>query len=189
MSARVTRAMHRVRRADFLPPGVRHHAPVDVPLTIGHGQTNSQPWTVAFMLGLLDVRPGHRVLDVGAGSGWSTALLHELLDARGSLAAVEIVPELVKFGQANLDAAGVDVKVSQARAGVLGLPEQAPFDRILVSAESADLPAELVAQLAPGGIMVIPVAGAMWRVEKRADGDLEVSRHGGFRFVPLRRRL
>ncbi|MDO5668629.1 MAG: protein-L-isoaspartate O-methyltransferase [Corynebacterium sp.] len=185
---RIRHVMARVDRAGFLPERARGQAGFDAPIAIGHGQTNSQPWTVAFMLELLDVRPGHRVLDVGAGSGWSTALLHALLDGRGRLSAVELVPELVAFGQANLDAAGVDVRIVQATDGVFGLPDIAPFDRILVSAEATELPADLVEQLAPGGIMVIPVKGAMSRVEKLPDGEVQVTSHGGFRFVPLLRR-
>ncbi|MDO5513248.1 MAG: methyltransferase domain-containing protein [Corynebacterium sp.] len=160
---------------------------MDAPLSIGHGQTNSQPWTVAFMLRLLDPRPGHRVLDVGSGSGWSTALLHELVGTTGQVTAVELVDELVEFGQHNLDAAGRKVRVHQATAGVFGLPELAPFDRILVSAEAPSLPDELVDQLAAGGVMVIPVDGEMLRVERAGD-EVTVTRHGRFRFVPLLRR-
>ena len=180
--------MARVDRADFLPPAARRHAPYDLPIAIGHGQTNSQPYTVAFMLRLLDVHPGHRVLDVGAGSGWTTALLHELLDGTGHLTAVELVPELVEFGQANLDAAGVDVRIEQATDGVFGLPEQGPFDRILVSAEATELPADLVEQLRIGGVMVIPVDGTMLRVERINEDEAAITEHGAFRFVPLLRR-
>ena len=115
MNDQIREVMARVDRADFLPPAARRHAPYDLPIAIGHGQTNSQPYTVAFMLRLLDVHPGHRVLDVGAGSGWPTALLHELLDGTGHLTAVELVPELVEFGQSNLDAVGRDVTVEELR--------------------------------------------------------------------------
>lgn len=180
--------MARVDRADFLPPAARRHAPYDLPIAIGHGQTNSQPYTVAFMLRLLDVHPGHRVLDVGAGSGWTTALLHELLDGTGHLTAVELVPELVEFGQSNLDAVSRDVTVHQATEGVFGLPGQGPFDRILVSAEAPTLPQELIDQLRIGGVMVIPVDGTMLRVERINEDEAAITEHGAFRFVPLLRR-
>jgi len=183
---RIRTAMTAVDRRGFLPSGARRHAGVDAPLSIGHGQTNSQPYTVAGMLELLCVHSPHRVLDVGAGSGWTAALLAHLVAPDGQVTAVEIVPELVRFGQDNLDAAGVDVTVEQAADGVLGLPGRGPFDRILVSAEAADLPADLVDQLAPGGVMVIPVDGTMLRVVRQADG-VEISRHGRYRFVPLLR--
>lgn len=178
MTDRVRTAMSRVDRAGFLPEGVRRHAGIDTPLSIGHGQTNSQPLTVAIML---------RLLDVGSGSGWSTALLADLLEGEGSLEAVELVPELVAFGQENLTAAGVDVQVHQATEGVFGLPELAPFDRILVSAEATEMPTDLLDQLALGGIMVIPVAGEMLRVERLNEEEFGLTRHGAFRFVPLLR--
>ncbi|AJE32801.1 protein-L-isoaspartate(D-aspartate)O-methyltransferase [Corynebacterium humireducens NBRC 106098 = DSM 45392] len=187
MDDRIREVMSRVDRADFLPLAARRHAPFDLPIAIGHGQTNSQPYTVAVMLRLLDVRPGHRVLDVGSGSGWTTALLHELLDGTGHLTAVEIVPELVEFGRSNLAAVGRDVTVHQATEGVFGLPDQGPFDRILVSAEADTLPQELIDQLRVGGVMVIPVAGTMLRVERINEDEAAVTEHGAFRFVPLLR--
>lgn len=189
MDERIRDVMRRVDRAGFLPEPLRPFAFADAPLSIGHGQTNSQPRTVAAMLGLLDVRPGHRVLDVGAGSGWTTALLHALLDGEGSLVAVERVPELIEFGRANLAAAGVDVEIHRAIDGTFGLPGLAPFDRILVSAEAPELPGDLVDQLAPGGVMVIPVAGSMLRVVRDGGpGGITVTSHGAFSFVPLLRR-
>lgn len=185
--ARIRAAMAQVDRIGFLPAGIRRHATFDAPLAIGHGQTNSQPYTVAAMLELLDAHPAHRILDVGSGSGWTTALLSHLVEPTGSVVAVEIVPELVEFGRNNLSAAGfAHIKVHQATDGVLGLPELAPFDRILVSAEAEELPDELMAQLAPDGIMVIPVAGTMLRVVSSEDG-FSVTKHGRYRFVPLLR--
>ena len=111
------------------------------------------------MLRLLDVRPGHRVLDVGSGSGWSTALLAHLTGPTGEVAGVELEPALVAFGSANLAATGQPwASIRVAVPGVLGLPDDAPWDRILVSAEPRALPEALVDQLADDGVMVIPVA-------------------------------
>ena len=171
-------------RADFLPAQVRSRAAYDGPLRIAAGQTNSQPRTVADMLRLLDLRPGQHVLDVGAGSGWSTALLAHLVGPTGSVTGVELEPELVAFGRANLAATDQPwASISQAVSGVLGVPDGSPYDRILVSAEARDLPSELVDQLGDDAIMVIPVAGTMLRV---TNPGAIVTEHGRYRFVPLR---
>jgi protein-L-isoaspartate(D-aspartate) O-methyltransferase len=173
-------------RAGFLPEGARYRAGADSPIQIGRGQTCSQPRTVASMLELLDVRAGQHVLDVGSGSGWTTALLAHLVGPGGSVVGVEIEPDLVALGSANLAAAATPwASVRQARAGVLGAPEDAPFDRILVSADADALPVALVDQLADGGRMVIPVDGWMTLVVK-VGGGVRTTRHGPYRFVPLR---
>ncbi len=183
---RVADAFAAVPREWFLPESARSRAAYDGPIEIGHGQTNSQPRTVGAMLHLLDVRTGHRVLDVGCGSGWTTALLAHLAGPTGEVRGVELEPELVAFGAANLaTGAWPWAGIHQAELGVLGDPSGAPYDRILVSAEARELPVELVAQLTEAGRMVIPVAGEMTLVENR-DGTPEVSRHGFYRFVPLR---
>lgn len=171
-------------RVDFLPAHARSQASFDGPLRIAAGQTNSQPRTVADMLRLLEVGAGQRVLDVGTGSGWTTALLAHLVGPTGEVVGVELEPELVRFGQANLAATDQPwASISQASDGVLGAPDRAPYDRILVSAEPDQLPASLVDQLADDAVMVIPVAGIMLRVTN--PGGL-VTEHGRYNFVPLR---
>jgi protein-L-isoaspartate(D-aspartate) O-methyltransferase len=172
-------------REGFLPEGERRRAGYDGPLPIGDGQTNSQPRTVADMLRLLDVRPGQRVLDVGSGSGWTTALLAHLVGPTGSVTGVEIVPALVEFGSANLAATGQPwASIRRATPCVLGLPDHAPYDRILVSAQPASLPQARVDQLADGGRLVIPVRGTMTLVTT-SGGEVRESHHGSYRFVPL----
>jgi protein-L-isoaspartate(D-aspartate) O-methyltransferase len=182
---RVDAAFAAVPREGFLRPALRRRASLDHALPIGHGQTNSQPRTVADMLRLLEVLPGHRVLDVGSGSGWTTALLAHLTGPTGLVRGVEVVADLVAWGTANVSATGMPwATIQRAAEGVLGWPADAPYDRILVSADGGRLPDELVEQLCDGGRMVIPVAGRMLVVER--DGD-EVHRtpHGHYRFVPL----
>ena len=181
----VTSAFLATPRADFLPEARRGRASYDGPVEIGHGQTNSQPRTVENMLRLLDVHPGQRVLDVGAGSGWTTALLAHLTGPEGEVVGVEAVQELVSFGAANLAGAGRPwARIVAAEEGVLGWPPLSPYDRVLVSAEAHQLPQKLVDQLADGGRMVVPVRGTMLLAVRRGP-DVLATRHGCYRFVPL----
>jgi protein-L-isoaspartate(D-aspartate) O-methyltransferase len=186
MGDRVSDAFVAVPREWFLPERERSRAAYDGPIGIGHGQTNSQPRTVEAMLRLLEVRPGDRVLDIGTGSGWTTGLLAHLTGPEGTVRGLELEDELVTFGRTNLAKgdwpwAGIDA----ARPGRLGDPDGAPYDRILVSAEARSLPTELVSQLGGEARMVLPVAGVMLLIQQ-AGGSVQVSRHGRYRFVPLR---
>ena len=178
----IAQAMRAQDRRRFLPPEVVEDHALDAPLPIGHGQTNSQPSTVADMLALLEPFRGMRVLDVGSGSGWTSAILGELGGPDSVVHAVELVPELVERSREAIDQPWVHVH--HAEPGVLGLPGHAPFDRILVSAMADDLPDDLVGQLGENGIMVAPWADRMHRV-RRSGAGLEISEHGGYRFVPL----
>lgn len=183
---RVAEAFAAMPRERFLPKGQRRSAAYDGPLPIGHGQTNSQPSTVRAMLRLLEVKAGQKVLDVGCGSGWTTALLAHLTGPSGRVLGVELEPELVAFGSHNLDRFDLPwASIHEATPGVLGLPGAAPFHRILVSAMARELPDQLVEQLHTGGVMVVPVNGTMLRVSCSMRG-VGVTRHGAYRFVPLR---
>ena len=177
-----------VDRASFLLPRDRSDADYDGPISIGHAQTNSQPRTVYAMLELLDVRPGQKVLDVGSGSCWTTALLAQLVGSSGSVLGVELVPDLAKWGAENL--AGQDTPWASIRAAdpdILGIPAEAPFDRILVSAAARLLPDELVEQLTDAGVMVVPVGSTMTRVQRTGPdrSDVDITTHGSYSFVPL----
>ena len=184
---RVQAAFDAVPRAAFLPRRKRRYAGDDRPIEIGHGQTNSQPRTVRAMLELLDVRPGQRVLDVGCGSGWSSALLGALTGQEGEVLALEIVPELAMAAAHNLRGiTATHVSVRVADPDVLGAPDHGPFDRILVSARASTMPEPLVDQLDIGGRLVVPVRSVMTLVERIGpDDDVVVSEHGRYAFVPL----
>lgn len=184
----VAAAMAALDRRAFLPPEEQGHAGEDRPLPIGLGQTCSQPATVAAMLRLLAVPRGARVLDVGAGSGWTTAILARLVGPGGRVLGVELEPELAARAAEHLARWDMPwAEVRPARPGVLGWPDPAGYDRILCSAAPAELPAELVEQLADGGRLVMPVGEQMWLVERRGD-EVHRSTHGLYRFVPLRDR-
>jgi protein-L-isoaspartate(D-aspartate) O-methyltransferase len=187
MTDPVLAAFEAIRRADFLPDDQRGNAALDQALPIGFAQTNSQPRTVSNMLHLLDVHAGQRVLDVGAGSGWTTALLAHLVGPQGRVLGVELVPELTQLGRDNLAGYAMTwADVRQAAEDVLGLPDEAPFDRILVSAEAQSMPQALVDQLADGGVMVVPISGRLVSVTRTSGDDVTVQQHGHYQFVPLR---
>ena len=177
-------AFKKTPRQKFLPDYDSYLANNDMALPIGFGQTNSQPYTVQLMLGWLDPEVGDRILDVGSGSGWTTALLANLVGSTGRVYAVEAIPQLVGFGRNNCLKLGLR-NVGFYQAGKrLGLPRFAPYDRILVSAAADDVPQELLNQLASGGKMVIPVKNDILEIEKAGD-DIEIIAHPGFVFVPL----
>jgi len=180
----IARAFREVRREYFLPDDLVEWAGADQPLPIGQGQTNSQPYTVAFMFELLQPEAGQEILDVGCGSGWTTALLAGIVGAGGSVIGTERIEELVQFARVRIDNLEVEnASIIHTPVG-LGCPKKAPFDRILVSAASPEVPSELVDQLANDGIMVIPVQHSIFKVSKTAQG-IHCEEHSGFSFVPL----
>lgn len=181
----IAKAFRSVPRKNFVLEEYQDQADLDVALPIGFGQTISQPYTVEMMLRWLEAESGNKVLDVGSGSGWSTALLSNLVGPNGQIYAVEIIPELVEFGRNNCERIGIkNAKFYQA-GKVYGLPRFAPYDRILVSASAERFPEELLLQLKIGGKMVVPVGYDILEVEKLPNDEYETMRHPGFVFVPL----
>ncbi len=184
-SKKLIGAFERCDRTLFVPDEFRLYAYEDRPLPIMKGQTISQPYTVAVMLELLELSEGNRVLDIGSGSGWTTALLADTVGESGYVKGVEIVPELVTFGQQNLDKAGIkNASILQSEPPILGKPGER-FDRILVSASASHMPTELFDQLKNGGKLVIPIQNSIWAVTKYEDGTTSAQELPGFRFVPL----
>lgn len=181
-------AFNRVGRGEFVPDEFVSEADTNIPLPIGYGQTISQPLTVAMMLELLDLRPGQKVLDIGSGSGWTSALLAEVVGEEGHVVAVERIPELYDFGKKNIDKFGF-VSLKRVHCvlgdGSKGYEEDAPYDRILVSASLEEIPEAYKRQLAVGGKMVLPIYNSLAYVEKRGDDDFYIERFPGFVFVPL----
>ena len=158
---RTLEAMSRVPRHLFVREEHRNRAYADSPLPIGHGQTISQPYIVALMTQLVEVRPGDRVLEIGTGSGYQAAILGEILQ---EVFTIEIVEPLFEWGSANLRAAGYDHVQVKYDDGYYGWPEYAPFDAIVVTAAAASIPPPLLDQLADGGRMIIPV-GSPFRTQ------------------------
>lgn len=153
---RVLAAMRQVPRHEFVAPGDEGVAYTDRALPIGYGQTISQPYMVALMCQLLRVEPSHRVLEVGAGSGYQAAVLGQLA---AEVWAMEIVPELVRRAQGVIARLGyTNVHVLQGD-GTLGYPPEAPYDRIIIAAAAPAIPPPLIAQLSEGGRIVAPVGG------------------------------
>jgi len=182
---RIDQAFLQVDRQNFIPSQLKHLAFIDSPLPIGYGQTISQPTTVRLMLEWLAVQPDDKVLDIGSGSGWSSALLSQLTGSKGQVFAVDRIPELVKFGQTNCRRAGLNnIKFYQAGEHY-GLIKYAPYERILVSAAASQLPGLLIDQLTIGGKLVIPVRRDILEVTKIKNNKINCITHVGFVFVPL----
>lgn len=177
-------AFRAVDRGRFVPEESASAAYLDTALPIGADQTISQPTVVAYCLELLSLRRGDRVLDVGSGSGWTTALLAHLVGPTGLVIGIERIPALVSFGSGNLSAYAFPHAHIEHVTGKLGKPEAAPFDRILVSAAAERMPEELARQLADGGRMVIPIRNAICAVDRAGDTFPTACREG-FVFVPL----
>lgn len=180
-------AFNKIERSKFLPDAVSDLANSDRALTIGHGQTNSQPTVVRKMLEWLDPQEGEKVLDVGSGSGWTTALLAYLVGKEGVVHAVELIPELLNFGRDNCENAGVENAFFHMAEETLGYVKEAPYDRILVSAATNKVPIDLIDQLKVGGKMVIPVGNTIIEISKKSQKDYRTKTHHGFVFVPLLR--
>jgi protein-L-isoaspartate(D-aspartate) O-methyltransferase len=190
------RAVRTVPREAFVPPSLKEHAYRDTPLSIGLGQTISAPHMCVIMCESLKLKPGHRILEVGAGSGYHAALCAEMVAPKGAknpghIYTIEIVEGLIDFAQKNLERTGYDDRVTLVHGdGGKGLSEYAPFDRILVAAAAPSVPTPLIEQLAPEGIMLIPVGSRgffqdLLMVEKDGDGNITRRNWGGVAFVPL----
>jgi protein-L-isoaspartate(D-aspartate) O-methyltransferase len=184
-SRRVLAAMASVPREWFVPPNRRRDAYQDQPLPIGSGQTISQPYVVALMTEFLAPRRHDRVLEIGTGSGYQTAVLAHLVSA---VFTTERLPDLLVEAEDRFRRLGLTNIRTQLGDGASGWPEHAPFDGILVAAAAPTIPAPLLAQLAPGGRLVIPVGDLVDQdlvVMTRTAGGFEERRAGGVRFVPL----
>ena len=183
-SQNIIDAFLNVDRANFVLDANDYAVYADHPLPIGHEQTISQPTTVAMMLEMLRPNEGQKVLDIGSGSGYTTALLAYIVGDKGSVTGLERVPYLVKYGNDNLKKYGwKNVKIIQSENG-LGLEDET-FDRILVSAAANEFPLKLTQQLNIGGKLVIPVKNSIFEITKKEDGELQGVEHYGFTFVPL----
>jgi len=181
----IVSAFTSIDRADFVKPEDILIAYEDIPLSIGYGQTISQPFTVAFMLEELKPRKNNVVLDIGSGSGWTTALLAHIIGEEGKVFGLELIPELVEFGRINLQKYKLDnARIEKSESGVLGIPEQ-KFDRILVSASAGKVPEALITQLKPSGVLVVPVENSILRITKDNKDTVEIQEFPGFAFVPL----
>ena len=178
-------AFRTIDRKYFVPEEMIEDAYIDAPLPIGNYQTISQPSTVAFMMERLDPKDGNTVLDIGSGSGWTTALLCYMVGDKGSVTGVERVDTLVEQGSDNLSKFRFNSHCHIEKAGdKLGLPDK-QFDRILVSAAAEEIPKELFLQLKIGGILVIPIGESIFKFTKISDTEVEKEEFYGFVFVPL----
>ena len=200
---RIIEAFKKIKRVDFLVKGststadIQALAELNEALSIGFNQTISQPLVVAFMLELLQPKPGDKILDIGSGSGWTTALLAHIVSGgrtsgkseQGKVVAVEIITALKKFGEQNAEKYGF-VKSGAADFicgdGSDGWPKQAPFDKILCSAAAYDkMPDKWKAQIKIGGRIVLPINNSVWLFEKKTKNKFISKEYPGFVFVPL----
>ncbi|MBU2564153.1 protein-L-isoaspartate O-methyltransferase [Patescibacteria group bacterium] len=189
----IIEAFKKINRKDFLLPEHINETEVDEALPIGYKQTISQPSTVVFMLELLQPKIGDKILDIGSGSGWTTALLAEIVGNQGKVYSIERIPEIKNFGEQNISKYNF-IKTRRVETicgnGYEGLSKHAPFNKILVSASAPKAPPQLLAQLKIKGKMVIPV-GEQYKSQeivlytKISKNNFKIEHFPGFVFVPL----
>ncbi len=175
-----------VDRGDFVLPEHIDFAYEDKPLPLVDGATISQPRTVAIMLELLQPQPNQKILDIGTGSGWTTALLAECVGPKGKIYGTEIKRTILDLTKINLEKYPHKHTHVLLATEVLGYPNEAPYDGVLVSAAAESLPHDLTAQLKIGGIMVIPIQHSLYQILRISDDEVEASEFPGFSFVPLK---
>ncbi|WP_340820134.1 protein-L-isoaspartate O-methyltransferase [Methanolobus sp. WCC4] len=188
VSERTLKAMKKVPRHLFVPSIHASSAYVDTPLSIGHAQTISAPHMVAMMCDLLELEEGLSILEIGAGSGYNAAVMAEIIGKKGKIYSIERLDKLAVFAHDNLERAGYSNVEVILGDGSLGWPDNAPYDRICVTASAPDTPLPLIEQLKPGGIMVLPEGEGYQRlyiIRKSRDGEVTKQDWGGVIFVPL----
>lgn len=184
----IIEAFAKVDRIEFVPEELETEAYVNIPLPIGHGQTISQPQTVAIMLEMLGPKPGDKILDVGSGSGWTTALLMHIVGDKGKVTAMDRIEGLLESGKKNVEKFDFTKKGNVSFIlgdGSRGYAKESPYDCILVSAAAQEVPEALKKQLKVGGRMVIPVYNDLWFLRKDSENDFYKEEYPGFSFVPL----
>ncbi len=183
----IIEAFRKIKREDFVLEDLKDEAALNVPLPIGWGQTISQPLTVAFMLELLQPEPGDKILDIGSGSGWQTAILAYIVN-KGKVFGIERIPQLFKFGKSNVNKYSfIEKKIVSfiCGDGSKGLKEEAPFDKIIVAAAAEKIPETWKEQLRIGGRLVMPIQSSIWLLIKKSPTDFVEQEFPGFAFVPL----
>jgi protein-L-isoaspartate(D-aspartate) O-methyltransferase len=182
---RVLAAMEEIPRHLFIPPPYDRAAYEDNPLPIGNGQTISQPYIVALMTDLLRPKATDNVLEIGAGSGYQAAILSQLVSR---LTTIERISHVASLARKNLNALGISNVVVVEGDGTLGYPEHGPYDGIIITAATPEVPQPLIEQLAEGGTLVAPVGGHDLQelvTIRKVHGSITREYHGGVRFVPL----
>lgn len=185
VSENIKDAFLKVDRADFVPENMKGYAYIDQPLPIGEEQTISQPTVVAFMLELLQPQEGDKIMDVGVGSGWQTALLAEIVGDKGQIDAVEVIPQLLQWAKKNLKKYNFENIAFFRQNAKGGLPKKAPFDGIIAGAAGKEVPPAWKEQLKVGGRIVVPIGTSVFLYTKKATDKFAIQEYSGFAFVPL----